>query len=322
MTIDALLAGAPPDADAIVSPVHPALTYRELRHRVAAIGAVLRDQGIGGQDRVAVVADDARQLAVSFLGIASHAICAPLNPAMTASEAESVVADLAPEALVVAAGAPFHDLPVPIIQLDIDTLVGGEATSPAQPHHVALLLTTSGTTARPKLVPLTHANLCASATNVARHLQLRPDDRALTVMPLFHIHGLVASLSAPLAAGGSVACLPSMDPSRVLDWMAELGPTWYTAAPTVHQAILDQVTRRGSPPPTASLRFVRSSSAPMARRIITDLEAALGVPVIEAYGMTEAAHQITSNRLPPTHASRARWESPPGPRWRSLTARW
>lgn len=223
VTIDALLAGAPPDADAIVSPVHPALTYRELRRRVAAIGAVLRDRGIGGQDRVAVVADDARQLAVSFLGIASHAICAPLNPAMTASEAESVLADLAPEVLVLAAGTPFHDLPVPIVQWDVDALAAGEAPSPAQPHHVALLLTTSGTTARPKLVPLTHANVCASATNMARHLQLGPDDRALTVMPLFHIHGLVARLLARLVAGGSVACLPSgrvpvvvVDPSLLL----------------------------------------------------------------------------------------------------------
>src|SRR5205085_12282233 len=114
---------------------------------------------------------------------------------------------------------------------------------PVQPDDVALVLSTSGTTSRPKLVPLTHANLCASAINVANHLELGPDDVGLCVMPLFHIHGLAAALLAPLASGGRLVCPPRFDPVRVPEWLRDFRPTWYSAAPTLHQAILYQVQR-------------------------------------------------------------------------------
>ena len=79
----------------------------------------------------------------------------------------------------------------------------------AQPVDIALILHTSGTTSRPKIVPLTQANVCASAGNVARTLALAAGDRALNIMPLFHIHGLIAGLLAPLSAGSTSTARPA-----------------------------------------------------------------------------------------------------------------
>ena len=161
---------------------------------------------------------------------------------------------------------------------------------------VALVLHTSGTTSRPKMVPLTHGNLAASARHVGRALALGPGDRCLNVMPLFHIHGLVAATLASLAADASVVCTPGFAAADFLGWLDRLRPTWYTAVPTMHQAVL--AATRGEPRAT-TLRLIRSSSAPLPRRTMAELERVFGVPVIEAYGMTEAAHQMTSNPLPP-----------------------
>jgi acyl-CoA synthetase (AMP-forming)/AMP-acid ligase II/thioesterase domain-containing protein len=169
---------------------------------------------------------------------------------------------------------------------------------------VALVLFTSGTTSRPKLVPLTEANLLASAGAVADTLRLAPGDRTLGVMPLFHIHGLVAALLAPLASGGSVVATPGFRPGTVWDWIDEFRPTWYTAVPTIHQAMVEVTAARtsGGRAVRSSLTFVRSSSAALPGPVRTGLEAVLGVPVVEAYGMTEAAHQIASTPRPDPRA--------------------
>ena len=163
----------------------------------------------------------------------------------------------------------------------------------------ALLLFTSGTTGSPKLVPLTERNLLTSAANVAETLRLEPTDRCLNVMPLFHIHGLVAAFFGSLVAGGSVVCTEGFRRGRSrMD--RGVRPTWYTAVPTIHQAML-YVARssaaEGLVLPT-TFRFVRSSSAALPVGVLAGLEAAFDVPVIEAYGMTEAADQMTSNPLP------------------------
>ena len=165
---------------------------------------------------------------------------------------------------------------------------------------VALILYTSGTTSTPKRVPLTHTNLIASAKNVASGLALFPGDRCINVMPLFHIHGLVAGLLASLVSGGSVVCAPGYDGSGFLDWLERYRPTWYTAVPTIHQALLSEMDCRGiAEIRSHSLRLVRSSSSSLPLPMMAALEDRLGVPVIEAYGMTEAAHQIATNPLPP-----------------------
>ncbi|MCO5101797.1 MAG: AMP-binding protein [Burkholderiaceae bacterium] len=164
---------------------------------------------------------------------------------------------------------------------------------------VALILHTSGTTARPKIVPLSQANLVASARNIAAHLALAPSDRALNVMPLFHIHGLVGSLLATLSAGGSVVCTPGFDEACFFEWIAEFDPSWYSAVPTIHQAIVASGSAYRRRTPLHRFRFARSSSSALSPTTLHDLEALLDAPVVEAYGMTEASHQMTSNPLPP-----------------------
>jgi acyl-CoA synthetase (AMP-forming)/AMP-acid ligase II len=177
---------------------------------------------------------------------------------------------------------------------------GGKA-DPSAPEagDVALILHTSGTTSRPKIVPLLHSNLAASAVNIEESLALMPQDRCLNVMPLFHIHGLVAAVSASLAAGSSVWCAPGFDALRFFGWLRDSDPTWFTAVPTMHQAILSRAPRNAGIIADARLRFLRSSSASLPAQVMLALAETFGAPVIEGYGMTEACHQMASNPLPP-----------------------
>jgi acyl-CoA synthetase (AMP-forming)/AMP-acid ligase II len=186
----------------------------------------------------------------------------------------------------------------------IFTLAGAEDARPvqdgfAQPGDVALVLHTSGTTSRPKSVPLTQTNLCASAQNIAATLALTESDRCLNIMPLFHIHGLVGALLSSLTAGGSVVCTSGFDPENFFPWLEEFSPTWYTAVHTMHQAVLSRAQANGKTTGSSPLRFIRSSSTALPLRVMRQLEEIFHIPVIESYGMTEAAHQITSNPLPP-----------------------
>src|SRR5439155_25528252 len=165
-------------------------------------------------------------------------------------------------------------------------------------NDTALILHPSGTTSRPKRVPLSHANLMTSARNVAETYQLTSADVSLCVMPLFHVHGLVASTLATLFTGGTVVVPPKFNPLSFWSTVRDHSATWYSAVPTIHQVLLSRA--RGVRPSGAErLRFIRSCSAALAPQVMTDLESTFGVPVLEAYGMTEAAHQMASNPLPP-----------------------
>jgi acyl-CoA synthetase (AMP-forming)/AMP-acid ligase II len=175
----------------------------------------------------------------------------------------------------------------------------GSAPRRAEPNDIALVLHTSGTTSRPKIVPLAHRNVCASARNVCQSVALTADDVGLIVMPLFHIHGLIAALLAPLSAGGTVSCSAGFNALKFFSWLGEVRPTWYTAVPTMHQAILTRASKNAEVIATHRLRFIRSSSSSLPPTVIAELEKTFGVPVVEAYGMTEAAHQMASNPLPP-----------------------
>jgi amino acid adenylation domain-containing protein len=246
-------------------------------------------------------------MALSFLGVATTACAAPINPAYRAAEFEFFFNELKPKALIVAdptnaAVAVAKARNVRVIPATI-TAIAAEASYAEPPisrelpdaQDVALILHTSGTTSRPKMVPLTHGNLCASAFHIARCLELQPDDCCLNVMPLFHIHGLVAALLAPLASGGSVACTPGFISTEFFDWLRLTRATWYTAVPTMHQAILARSRSDPSLAAASNLHFVRSSSAALPPQVAEGLQQLFGVPVIEAYGMTEAAHQICTN---------------------------
>jgi acyl-CoA synthetase (AMP-forming)/AMP-acid ligase II len=198
--------------------------------------------------------------------------------------------------LVVADGAPAG-----AFSLRPRDGVGAAAVAPtyAQPDDISMVLHTSGTTSRPKIVPLSQRNLCASARNIAKSLQFRADDRGLNVMPLFHIHGLIAGVLAPLSAGSQVCCTPGFNALKFFAWMDEAAPTWYTAVPTMHQAIVSRAKGNQDVIARHPLRFMRSSSSSMPPQVIKELEEIFHAPLIEAYGMTEATHQMCSNPLPP-----------------------
>jgi amino acid adenylation domain-containing protein len=278
-----------------------ATTYEDLATAVDSVAAAVERAGVPRDGSVAVVLPNGITMATTFLGVASTSVCAPLNPAYTESEVQQLFDDLRPAALVTdgcseAAIAVADERGVAILRPPFHNgRPGGEAS----PDDVALVLHTSGTTARPKQVPLSHENLCASAANVASTLRLQPDDRCLNVMPLFHIHGLVAALLASVHVGAAVICAPGFDAASFGDWLLDVGATWYTAVPTIHQAVLAEARRDGSRIRDARLRLVRSSSAPLPPTVLRELESTFGVPVIEAYGMTEASHEMASNPLPP-----------------------
>ena len=305
-------------AAALLAPSREALSYEALRRQTAAVIAALRHAAVGRRDRVAVVLPNGPEMAAATVAIASGAVCAPLNPGYGEEEFRFYLTDLEPAALLLPAEdrGPARavatalgircldarwasDWPAGCFEIDGGAAPACPDDDPPHPEDVALLLHTSGTTSRPKLVPLSHANLCSSARNIARTLELSPRDRCLNMMPLFHIHGFVAALLASLASGGSVVCTPGYRDGRFLPWLNAWQPTWYSAAPTVHQAILAELARHPAGAAADRLRFARSSSAPLPPAVLRALESALHAPVIEAYGMTEAAHQIASNPLPP-----------------------
>jgi len=316
-TMVALLDAGRPHDVAVAAPGRPALTYRALRDHVQRTVCSLNALGIGRNDTVAIVLPDGPELACAFLGTAAAAGAAPLNPAYRANDYRFYLSDLGARALLTSgadssASAIADELRIPVLRVSHDVsqpagsfTISGEGAGPARndgfagAHDVALALHTSGTTARPKMVPLTQANVAASAHHIVSTLRLSRADRCLNVMPLFHIHGLVAGVLASLAAGGSVVCAPGLNALQFFRWLSEARPTWYTAVPTMHQAVLAQVERHRAIVDKVRLRFIRSSSAALPVAVMRRLEQAFDAPVIESYGMTEAAHQMTSNPLPP-----------------------
>ena len=317
-TISEFLKVGADDAPALNAPGGTALSYRGLRALVDDVAASLAAQGIGPGDRVGIVLDNGPEMAAAFLAIGSAATAAPLNPTYRAEEFEFYLSDLNAKLLVAAAGKDSpavgvaQKLGVPIARLTPHPERGagtfslayeGSSTAKqipmraASPDDIALVLHTSGTTSRPKIVPLAHKNIAASAANIRNTLSLTANDRGLVIMPLFHIHGLIAALSAPLSAGGEVCCSPGFNALKFFAWLDEVKPTWYTGVPTMHQAILLRAPGNAESVKNHRLRFIRSSSSALPPTVIGELERVFGVPVIEAYGMTEAAHQMASNPL-------------------------
>ena len=282
--LDILKAGSG-SASAIGAPERPPLSYDGLRKLAGDTIATLNGMGIGRNDRVAIVLPNGPEMATAFVTIAGAATTAPLNPAYRADEFEFYLSDLDARALVLdatgnaAAEEVAARLKIPVIRLEVaagvpagtftlrSDLKGAAAhPGPSQPGDTALVLHTSGTTSRPKIVPLTVANLTASARNIRASLQLTPADRCLNIMPLFHIHGLIAAVSSSLSAGASVICTPGFNALKFFQWLDEAKPTWYTAVPTMHQAILARAPRNQESVARAKLRFIRSSSSSLPPR--------------------------------------------------------
>jgi acyl-CoA synthetase (AMP-forming)/AMP-acid ligase II/acyl carrier protein len=307
-----------PDRPALIGVGRESLSYAGLADFADELRGTLAAQGLTYPARVAVVMPNGPEMAAAFVGVASTATCAPLNPAYRADEFEFYLTDLNAAAVIVDSSLECSvrevakKLGIPLLEAQADnsrpagcfSLSGGwvrgsELARDASPDDVALLLHSSGTTSRPKLVPLSHANLCASAQNIRGTLQLSHDEKCLNVMPLFHIHGLVGCLLSTLASGASIICSPGFEAAKFFAWLRQYRPSWYSAVPTMHQAVMQESARQTVPEEGWPLRFIRSSSSALPPTTLFDLEKYFATTVVEAYGMTEAAHQMSCNQLPP-----------------------
>jgi acyl-CoA synthetase (AMP-forming)/AMP-acid ligase II len=313
-TLLGLFGSIPPEPTAVIVPEQDLrVSYGALRRQVRDLAEALAAFGIGRGDRVGMALPNGLPTIVAFLAASEAGTAAPLNPSYKEDEFRFYLEDtgarvllLPPEGGEDARRAAGDRVAVLTVEMDaagtvrLSGVTGGRPVVSPSVDDVALILHTSGSTGRPKRVPLTHANLSISARNVARSYALTSEDVSLCVMPLFHVHGLVASTLATLATGGTVVVPARFNPLSFWRVANDYGVTWYSAVPTLHQLLLARVTPGSARPAgAAKLRFIRSCSASLAPQVMHDLESAFGAPVLEAYGMTEAAHQMASNPLPP-----------------------
>ena len=300
-----LLQFAPGDAVALISPESGIrMTYAELRGQVRIMAGAFAASGIEPGNRVAIALPNGIPVVVSFLAASIAGTAAPLNPSYRYDEFAFYLEDTRAKLLI----APVEGAEdarraaaaagIPILTATLEEAPPPLAFHAPDPDQVALILHTSGSTGRPKRVPIAHRNLAVSARNIADHYQLTPSDVSLCVMPLFHVHGLVASVLATLYSGGTVVVPAKFNALSFWRTVREYGVTWYSAVPTIHQVL---ISRAGSDRPSGveSLRFIRSCSSPLAPEHMLKMEELFGIPVLEAYGMTEASHQMASNPLPP-----------------------
>jgi acyl-CoA synthetase (AMP-forming)/AMP-acid ligase II len=313
-TLTGLLNAHPESATAIIQPEQNIrLTYGELKRQVQSVAGALAAAGVKRGDRIGLALPNGLANIVTFLAASVAGTAAPLNPGYKEDEFRFYLEDtnakvllLPPEGIDEARRAAGDKVPVLGVEMDAAGVVslsgspGSQAVAEPALDDVALILHTSGSTGRPKRVPLSHANLSISARNVARSYGLSASDVSLCVMPLFHVHGLVASTLATLATGGTVVVPQKFSPLSFWRVARDHSATWYSAVPTIHQLLLARAEKGAARPAGAEkLRFIRSCSASLPPQVMHDLEAAFGAPVLEAYGMTEAAHQMASNPLPP-----------------------
>ena len=314
-TISEFLSGHLPDRKAIGASKKEWLTYGALRDLSQKVNIALREFGIEKKDRVAIVLPNGPFMASAFATIAQSVTTAPLNPNYREEEFAFYLDDLKAKAIVVnwdydgPATQAADRLNIKIVRLLESKTVAGLFSLEAEKssniiedekvtgNDVALILHTSGTTSRPKIVPLLQSNIAASASNIARSLSISSSDRCMNVMPLFHIHGLIAAVSASLSVGASIWCSSGFNALSFFSNLDEAKPTWYTAVPTMHQAILARSGRNSEIIKNNPLRFLRSSSASLPAQVMGELYDSFGAPVIEAYGMTEATHQMCCNLL-------------------------
>jgi acyl-CoA synthetase (AMP-forming)/AMP-acid ligase II len=306
-----------PDAVAIRAPERTPLTYRRLLSQTDAVRERLNSIGIGRNDRVVIVLDNGPELAVAFIAMTSCVTCIPLNPTYRAEEFGFYISRLNAKALVIAAEdsstardvarslglvivdlVPERDAEAGIFSLACSQTLATARTGFAQASDLALLLHTSGTTSSPKIVPLTQQNICAMANSNKLFLELTADDLCLNVMPLFHSTGLIGVTLSSVVSGAAVVCLPGFYAPKFFEWLKEFEPTWFTAVPSMHQAILARAEKSRELIANNRLRFIRSSSSALPRKVLTELEEVFHVPVIESYGMTECG-MIACNPLPP-----------------------
>src|SRR5215217_4093647 len=295
-----------PGTAAITAPGRSSLTYARLLSQMESVRESLNAFGVGRNDRVVVVLDNGPEMAVAFMTIAACSTAVPLNPAYRIDEFSFYLSRINPKALVVSGDNQTElkelaqRLGLIVIELFFhqDTAAGvfelrcAEQRAPTQTgfsaaDDIALILHTSGTTSAPKIAPLTHQNVCAMAKNNQVALELTATDLCLNIMPLFHSTGLVGVVLSSLISGAGVVCPPGFYAPRFFDWLDEFQPTWFTAVPSMHQAILARARANEQHVVQSKLRFIRSSSTALSQQLMSELEQLFRVPIIESYGMTE-----------------------------------
>jgi acyl-CoA synthetase (AMP-forming)/AMP-acid ligase II len=289
------------------------VSYDSLRKQVLSMANSLASAGIRRGDAVAIALPNGLPAIVSFLAASIAGTAAPLNLAYPYEEFLFFLGDtnarimLCPPVGAEFARSAAADRKIPVFPVEMseegDVRLGGSptgasATAPTA-DDIALILHTSGSTGRPKRVPLRHFNLAVSSANIANTYALSEADVSLCIMPLFHVHGLIGSLMSTLLSGGTVVVPTKFNALSFWRTIREHRVTWYSGVPTMHQVLLARAHHK--PAEAATLRFIRSCSAPLSSELIHKIEGLFGVPFVEAYGMTEAAHQMTSNPLPPRH---------------------
>ena len=306
---------APSNKTSVIIPGGPNINYQDFRDEVEKIAGLLAGYGVNKGATVSIVLENSLDFMVDFLAVTrAGAIAAPLNPAYTVDEFKFFMEDADAKLVIVSAGATAaieaaNNLSIPFLisSVNSDGKVAlshednnlSKSINPENPSpdDIALFLHTSGTTSRPKGVPLTHSNLMTSLNNIVKTYGLSENDTALVVMPLFHVHGLIGVALSSLNSAGTIVIPPRFSASNFWQNQALTKATWYSAVPTIHQILLMRADDDNAP--TKSFRFIRSCSASLAPSVFSDLESRFGAPVLEAYGMTEASHQMSSNLLPP-----------------------
>ncbi len=290
------------------------LTYGEFKKFNERLSRELSAQKLKNEDRVAVVLPNGPYMATAFFGISSYMSVAPLNPNYTLEEFEFYLNDLKPKFVLVEENSSnvviraAKNLQIPICELKVtkNSPLGTFQLFENEENYIkpsseteALVLHTSGTTSRPKIVPLTNKNIFSSAYNISKSLNLNNTDHCLNIMPLFHIHGLIAILAASISVGASVCTSNGFNALKFLELAKSQKITWYSGVPTMHQAILLRAEKNKFSAKNLKLRFIRSSSASLPPAIFKKLKDTFETSIIEAYGMTEATHQMASNPLLP-----------------------
>ncbi len=323
-TVVELLRAAPPENTAVILPESGIrVTYKGLCDQVMAMADSLAAMGVGRGDRVATVLPNGLPAIVTFLAASIAGTAAPLNPGYRLDEFKFYLDDTSARVLLCPPGeaaearqAAEGRVPVYSVEMDekgfvriLDAAKNGRTASAPGADDIALVLHTSGSTGRPKRVPIRHSNIGASAEHIRKTYALSPDDVTMCVMPLFHVHGLTASVLSTFLSGGTVVVPAKFSPLSFWRFVHETRATWYSAVPTIHQLLLTRASGQ-RPEGIESLKFIRSCSAALPPEMMNEMEQVFGVPVLEAYGMTEATHQMCSN--PPPPGARKRGSVGPG----------
>jgi acyl-CoA synthetase (AMP-forming)/AMP-acid ligase II len=266
------------------------LTYAGLRRSTAAWADGLDRAGVPPGGRVAVRLPDPLSYATALVAIlGAGRVVVPLDPGAPAAELSRVLAAARPQATVCDPGEPERSIR--------PNGPGGRAPAdhPASPGGTGgIFLCTSGTTGAPKGILLREDQLGHVAAGVARHHRLTEADRGYCCLPLFHVNAEVVGLLATLAAGAGLVLDRKFSRRGFWELMEQQRITWINAVPAIIAVL---AMSPAEVPPAGRVRFVRSASAPLAPSVLRRFEAAAGIPVIETYGMTEAASMITANPL-------------------------